>query len=137
MSSEQRKVEPNWSATKVKVALDAALRSSGPVRISVSAGTASGGRAMIHSMSAGGSSTSRNSIPKRAFVAWTSKECSSNVRSVYVTGEVQGRKSPPSSEQAKVTPGWSAVKEKVALVSSVVTGSVGGAAGPCPSRSSR
>src|ERR671914_1486235 len=56
------------SAVNVNVADDSVVRSSGPLRISVSGETAPSGSATVHSKVAGGSSMRRNRL-----VDWTSK----------------------------------------------------------------
>src|SRR5918999_2003175 len=77
------------------------LGSSGVVMISVSGSSTPSGRPIVHSNAAGGSSSRRN-----LFVDCTTKVWSASVRCVWVTGELHGVSSAPSSEHVYETPVW-------------------------------
>ena len=57
----------------MKLALLSVCRSAGPPRIVVSGGIASGGSAIVHSKTAGGSSTRPKTFVERTSKVWPSK----------------------------------------------------------------
>src|ERR671915_1260417 len=116
-SSWHSKVEPAWLAKNVNSASMLVVIRPGPVTMVVSGGVVSGPESTVHSCSAGSSSTRPYS-----FVAWTSKVYWPPPPTSYVTGEVQGTRSPPFSEHSKVLFGWSEENSKVAIGLPVTSG---------------
>src|ERR671914_1842128 len=114
-SMEHSNVAVPCGEKNVNSAVVLELGSSGVVMISVSGSSTPSGRPIVHSNAAGGSSSRRN-----LFVDCTSKVWSPSVRCVWVTGEVHGAYSAPSSEHIYVTPVWSDDQVNVALVLVVV-----------------
>src|ERR687896_1537562 len=114
-SMEHSNVAVPCGEKNVNVALVLELGSAGVEMIVVSGSSTPSGSAIVHSNVAGGSSSRRN-----LFVDCTSKVWSPSVRCVWVTGELHGASSAPSSEHMYETPVWSDVQLNVALVLVVV-----------------
>src|SRR5918992_2392842 len=114
-SMEHSNVAVPCGEKNVNVALVLELGSAGVEMIVVSGSSTPSGSAIVHSNVAGGSSSRRN-----LFVDCTSKVWSPSVRCVWVTGELHGVSSAPSSEHIYVTPVWSDDQVNVALVLVVV-----------------
>jgi hypothetical protein len=91
----------------------------GPSVTEVFGATWSGPSWTFHTYEAGCSSTTPSGL-----VARTRNSCSPFSTTQYAAGEVQRRKSAPSSEHSNVDPGWSAPKTKTAF--SLVLGGCGG-----------